>query len=81
MWLPGAREQEAEVVVNLRYGADGRPGVFRGGLLLDGDSGGKSFDTLNFGLTHLFEKLAGVCRETLDVTPLSLCVDGVEGER
>ena len=33
------------------------------------------------GLLHLLEELARVGREALDVTPLTLGVDGVEGKR
>ena len=71
----------AEVVVNLRDGADGGARGARGGFLLDGDRGGKALDHVDFGAFHLIEKLARVGGERLHVTALAFGVDGVEGQR
>jgi len=76
-----AREQHAEVVVDLRDGADGRARILRGGLLLDRDRGRQSLDGVDLGLLHLLEELPGVGRQRLHVAPLAFGIDGVEGER
>ena len=76
-----AREQQAQVVVDLGDGADGRARVLAGRLLLDGDRRREALDRVDVGLLHLLEELPRVGRERLDVAPLPLGVDGVEGER
>ena len=73
--------EQAEVVVDLGDGADGRAGVARGRLLVDRDRRRQALDEVDVGLVHLAEELAGVGRERLDVAALALGVDGVEGER
>ena len=75
------REQQPQVVVDLGDGADGRPRVGGGRLLLDGDGGRQAVDQVDVRLLHLLEELAGVGRQRLDVAALPLGVDGVEGER
>ena len=79
--MPIAREQHAEVVVDLGDGADRRARVLRRRLLLDGDGGREPLDRVDVGLLHLLEELARVGGERLDVAPLALGVDRVEGER
>ena len=71
----------AQVVVNLRDGADRGARGARGGLLLDGDRGRKSFNHIDFGAFHLIEELAGVGRKGLHVAALALGIDGVKRER
>ena len=78
---PDAREEHAQVVVDLGDGADGRARVLRGGLLLDRDRRRQPLDRVDLGLLHLLQELARVGRERLDVAALPLGVDGVEGER
>ena len=56
-------------------------GILPGGLLLDRDGGREPLDGVDVGLFHQPEELPGVGRERLDVAPLPLGVDGVEGER
>src|SRR5690606_40288661 len=60
--------------------ADRRAGVLAGRLLVDGDRGRQALDEVDVGLVHLAEELAGVGRQRLDVTPLALGEDRVEGE-
>src|SRR5205823_1318833 len=72
---------QAQVVVDLGYGADGRAGVAAGGLLIDGDGRRQPLDVVHVGLVHLAEELAGVGAQALDVAPLTFRVEGVEGER
>ena len=76
-----AREQQAQVVVDLGDGADGRARVLAGRLLLDRDRRREPLDRVDVGLLHLLEELARVGRQRLDVAALPLGVDGVEGER
>ena len=78
--LPDAGEQQSQVVVDFRDGADGGARVVGDALLVDGDGGGEPFDVLDVGLVHASEELAGVSGEGLDVASLAFGVDGVEGE-
>jgi hypothetical protein len=69
------------VVVQLRHRPRrGARGAHRIGLV-DGDDGGNPLDALRLRLVHPVEELAGIGREGLHIAPLSLGVDGVEGER
>ena len=72
--------QQAEVVVDLGDRADRRAGVLARRLLVDRDRRRQALDHVDVGLVHLSEELAGVGRQRLDVAPLTLGVDGVEGE-
>ena len=79
--LADRRVEEAEVVVDLRDRADGRARVLRRRLLLDRDRRRQALDRVDVRLLHLLEELAGVGREGLDVAPLPLREERVEGER
>ena len=74
-------EEQAQVVVDLGDGADRRPRIRAGRLLLDGDGRRQPLDQVDVGLFHLLEELPGVRRQRLDVAALPFGVDGVEGER
>src|SRR5439155_181379 len=76
-----AREEHAQVVVDLGDGADGGARILAGRLLLDRDRGREPLDRVDLGLLHLLEELPRVGGERLDVAALALGVDGVEGER
>ena len=76
-----AREEQAQVVVDLRHGADGRARVLRRRLLLDRDGGRQAVDVIDVRLLHHLEELARVGRQALDVAALALGVDRIEGER
>jgi hypothetical protein len=76
-----AREEHAEVVVHLGDGAHRRAGIVAGRLLLDADGRGEPADVIVPGLLDLAEELPRVGGERLDVAPLSLGVEGVEGQR
>ena len=75
-----AREEQAQVVVDLCDGAHRGAGVAARGLLVDGDRRGEAVDRVEVGLVHLPQELAGVAGEGLDVAALPLGVDRVEGE-
>ena len=72
--------EQAEVVVDLGDRAHRRAGVLARRLLVDRDRRRQAFDHVDVGLVHLSEELAGVGRQRLDVAPLTLGVDRVEGE-
>src|SRR6266550_9106718 len=78
---PGPREQEAQVIVDLGYGANGRPRVAACALLVDRDRRREALDVVDVRLLHLAEELAGIGRERLDITALALGIDRVEGKR
>ena len=75
-----AREEQAQVVVDLRHGAHRGAGVSRRGLLVDGDGRREAVDAVEVRLVHLPEELARVAGERLHVAALPLGVDGVKGE-
>ena len=79
--LRGAREEQLEVVVQLRHRADGGArGAHRVGLV-DGDGRRDAVDAVDLRLVHAVEELARVGREGLDVAALALGVERVEGQR
>ncbi len=74
------REQQSEMVVDLRDRPDRGARVPRCALLIDGDGRREPVDLVDVRLLHLAQELAGVRRQALDVAALALGVDGVEGE-
>ena len=74
------RPEQAQVVVDLGDGADRRPRVSRGRLLVDRDRRREALDRVHVGLVHLAQELARVGRQRLDVAALALGVDRVEGK-
>jgi imidazole glycerol phosphate synthase subunit HisF len=77
----GAREQQLEVVVELRHRAHRRArGAHRVGLV-DGDGRRHAFDCVHRRAVHAVEELARVGAEGLDVTALSFGVQRVEDQR
>ena len=78
--MPGAREQQPQVVVDLGDRADGGARVPAGALLVDGDGRRQPVDLVDVRLLHLAQELPGVRRQALDIAALALGVDGVEGQ-
>ena len=76
-----ARVQQAQIVVDLGDRADGRARVLRGRLLLDRDRRRQAVDRIDVGLLHQLQELARIGRQALDIAPLALGIDRVEGER
>ena len=74
------RPEQAQVVVDLGDRGDRRARVLRGGLLLDRDRRRQAGDQVDVRLLHQLEELARIGRQALDVAPLALGVDRVEGE-
>ena len=79
--LADPREQQAQVVVDLGDGADGRARVVRRRFLLDRDRRRQAFDQIDVGLFHGLQELPRIGRQRLDVAALALGVERVEGER
>ena len=75
-----AREQEPHVVVDFRHRAHRRARVAGRRLLFDGDRRRQPVDRIDVGLLHQLKELAGIGRQALDIAPLPLGVDRVEGE-
>ena len=78
--LPESSHQDAQIVVDLRDRADGRPGRVSRVPLLDGDRRRESLDMFQTRFGHLADELPGVGTEALDVAALSLGIDRVHGE-
>ena len=81
MWHADPGIQQAEVVVDLSDCAYGRAGVPGGTLLVDRDGRREALDEVDVRFVHLTQELPGVGRQRLDIAPLALSVDGVEGQR
>ena len=77
----GAREQELQVVVQLRHRADGRARRAHGVGLVDRDRRRNALDAIDLRLVHAVEELPRVRREGLDVAPLPFGIQRVEHER
>ena len=56
-------------------------GFSTGGLLLDGDRRRQPLDVVDIRLLHHLEELPRIGRQALDIAPLALGIDRVEGER
>ena len=78
---PGAGEEQLQMVVQLGEGPDGGAGPHHRVGLIDGDGRRYAVDALRPRPVHAVEELAGIGREGLDIAPLALGVDGVEGQR
>ncbi len=77
----GAREQQLQMVIQLRHGADRRArGAHRVGLI-NGDGRRNAIDPLCPRPVHAIQKLPRIGREGLDIAALSLRIHGIEGQR
>jgi hypothetical protein len=63
VWPTGAREQQAQVIVDLGNGAHRRTRVARGGLLIDRYCWRQTLNEVNVRFVHLAEELAGIGRQ------------------
>jgi hypothetical protein len=77
----GAREEQAQVIVDLGDRADRGARIVARRLLLDGDGRRQAFDQVDVGLLHQLQELTRVRGEGLDVAALALGVQRVERER
>src|SRR5581483_3160296 len=76
-----AREQQAQVVVDLRGSRHGRTRVTGSVLLPDGNGGRDPVNQVSIRLLDALQELPRVRRQRLDIPPLPLGVKGLEGER
>src|SRR5260370_234101 len=60
--MADAREQQAQVIIDLGDGGDGRARIARGRLLLDRNRRRESLDRIDVRLLHLLQELARVGR-------------------
>ena len=73
--------EQTQEVVYFGRGAHGRTRVLVRRLLFDGDDGAQARYLVHVRTLQITQEVAGIGRERLDVTPLSLGKDGVESQR
>ena len=73
-------KKDPEIIIDFRDGPHGGAGVFAGGLLFDGDGGGKPPDGVVFGFFHLADELPGIGGKGFHIPALALGKDGVKGQ-
>ena len=78
--LAYGREEQPQVIINLRNRPYGRARAAHSRLLLDRDGGRQPVYRVHVGLFELVEELPRVGRERLDVAALPFGINGVEGE-
>ncbi len=74
-------KEDPQIVVHLGNRADRTARIFANLLLLNGNGRAQTADEIDLGLFHLPQKLAGIGRETLHVTPLPLGIERIKGQR
>jgi len=72
--------EKAKKLVELGDGGDGRFTTATGGALFDGDGGRKSGDGIDIRFLELFDKLASVGVEAVEVAALAFAEEKIEGE-
>ena len=72
--------EQTQVVIDLRHGAHGGPGVAVGGFLVDGDGRGQTVDLFHIRLFHLAQELTGIGGQGFHISALALRVNGIEGQ-
>ncbi len=72
--------QKTEIVVDLRHRAHGGPGIFAGGLLVDGD-GGETVDVVHIGLFPSGPETSGRRTKGLHIAALPLGIYRIESQR
>ncbi len=75
-----SRIEDAEIVVNFRHRPDRRAGIFAGRFLFDRNRRGDAARALQIGLGHFAELPPRKRRKGLDIAPLPLDVEGIEGQ-
>ena len=73
-------EQQPQIVVNLRNGANGGTRVVGDPLLVNGDGRRQPLNVVHVGLVHPPQKLARVGRQRLHIAALPLGINGVKGQ-
>ena len=74
----GAGIEQTEIIVNLGGSAHGRAGILVGGFLFYADDRTQSRNLVNIRAFHITQKVAGIGRESFDISALTFGKDGVE---
>ena len=77
----GTGKEQSHVVVNLGGGSYRRTGILVGGFLFDTDYWRKTGNLVNIRALHSTKEVAGISRESLDISALTLGKDCVESQR
>ena len=80
-WRAQPGVEQPQEVVNLGDRPDGAAGTGLARLLVNGHGRRQTFDQVDVRPLELVQELACIAGEALDVTPLPLGEDGVEGQR
>ena len=75
---PDPGVQQTEVVVNFCHRTYCGSGISVGGFLVDGNSGGQTFNTVYIRLFHLSEKLSCIGGQRLHVSSLPFRINCIE---
>ncbi len=78
MALADAGVEDAQIVVDLGDGTDGRARIAAGGLLLDADGRRQTSQVIDVRLLQLTEKLPGIRRKRFDVAALPLGIERIK---
>jgi hypothetical protein len=73
-------EEQAQVIVDLGDRAHRGARIPAGPALINGNRRAESLDLIYVRFLHQTQELAGIGRQRLDVTPLALGVNGIEGQ-
>ena len=76
----GFGEEQAEEVEDFGDGSHRGTRVVARGFLLDGDDGTQSRDAFHLGLLQDAHEVLGIGAERVHISPLTLCIQGVEGQ-
>src|SRR5262245_28455358 len=74
-------EQHAQIVGDVRHGADRRPGIGADSLLIDGHNRRQAVDEIDGRLFELSDKAFRESRHRREQTPLALGIERVESQR
>ena len=74
-------KEQAEIVIHLGRCADRGTRISVCGLLFNTDNRRKARNLIHIRTLHPTKEIAGVCRESLDISSLSLCKDSIKGKR
>jgi hypothetical protein len=79
--LAAARIQQPQIVEDFSSGGDCGTWIAGRILLFDGNRRGEALNLVDVGLFNPLKELASISRERLNIPPLTLGIDGIEGER
>jgi hypothetical protein len=74
------QKKHAKIIVKIRHGAYGRPGILHDCFLFNGDDRRQTVDKVHIGLFELGNKTTRECGKRFHEAALALGVDGIEGK-